>query len=736
MDQNVGAVTEESQRDLISMIFNMEDLAPYEVKKAQDIISGMDPNTTIVGLSKEDLRELLDKKDISQRGQQQPVANPQNEPINWQIPQQVNPSQISYEDAVKKIHRDSVKDLNKDPNIRNYLYALSTDYYGVKGFTENDSRVVAIKAKILNAIQNNELSTINSENLRMYYPEGLQNNDDIDIAAEVEKIDAVYKVRDDSVAQRKDQQPRNEQPEKSYQFQEYDQAELKKAIEESKKTANDRKNYLSDKEFDLYVSELGYDLPQTWKSDLKNSDLSKEEQSQNRRALSNISEESREKNVKGLKRTLDHNKKDLRKVVSGFSHKTSEQDIHKLWGIVASEFCKILKIFTPSDNDSDNIADFKSIAGRYYERKSPRDQDKFLSEFSKIESFLIGSPQDYSAFDEDHQPFNIQSKKELLDMMKKTQKYLKINEYMMKKSELYVYKMNKVEKERLIKQAEKETDTEKKEELLKQASEIKTERTKNRLDLIEENVENLIKCVGEKPIASLLRGKISKQTNHRLNAFSKQFGLSNSEDIQNFIQNQKSDCDIFGLEQSKALISKWIPEQAIHSESVCKNVTEKLEGKKQALKRLIKAVITRTDPFYGHFRLNADIKKINNFLDGRIENLVQAAKNQLNSIQEEKNSLSDSAMIRTKRLEHFLSKQQSIKKDEINSGVISEENQNTVAISEKDQILNHSQNVTVNKKTIKVTKDHIVNGSDDENENPVRSTYQIGHHDITVPPAA
>ena len=543
------------------------------------------------------------------------------------------------------------------------------------------------------------------------------------------RIDANY----GSVTQRALQQPRAKQPGKSHQSEEDYQADWDKAIKESNRIRYDPNNYLSEEENGMgnldnsKLSEVEKDQIRTALSkgknvkgsqrildksgssqtedgieEMKNPRLSKKEQVEVRKALSNTDKKNVGKSQKRIQRKLDNNKKPLPKVFSGFSNTISDQDLSKLSAMVASEFSKILKTFIPFDNDSDNIADFKAIAGRDYEHKKLKDQEKFLSEFSKIESFLMASPDDCSAFDQYDQPTSME---ELLDIMKMVEKHLKTSVKMMTSSELYFYKRNKMKKEELLKQAEKETDNERKEELLKQASEIKTERTKNRLNLIEENVENLIKCVRDKPIAILRGGKINKQTNYRLNAFSKQFGLSDSEKIQNFIQNQKSSSNIFGLEQSKALVETLIPEEASHSEDVCKNVTEKLGVKNKVLKKLILDIIKRTEPLYGSSRLKDDEKEINHVLDGRINNLVKASKNHLKFIQEQKNSLSDSSMIKAKRLENYYrkSKQNSVKKDEINSSAISSENQKTVAISEKDQSLNNIQSATVNKGKTRIT---------------------------------
>ncbi len=614
---------------------------------------GNEAVASVLNGARKTIKETLRSKAQQQQPvvQQQPAPAPVQQPapaapINWQMPVSQQEDR-EYIQAVTTILNHSVEDLLINPKIENILKEFYRDYGGKDIFTENQVKVAGEKAMIVDAKREGKLEEISKAIVRQHYPEGLKNNNGLnnndnwaeevakidavyrarnrqpkqvpqglknnnglnnndDLAEEVANIDAVYRARDGRFQQR----PQSDED-----------ADLQKAIEASKKTAEWHntwgKESLSDEEFAERLPQLGRD---TWRKDLKKSTLSEEEQSQIAMALSNTSEENKEKRLKQINRKLANKEKKASKQKSQIAmalSNTSEENKEKrlkqinrklankekkaskqkkaspmdklsamMAGIIARPFFRTFQSISEHNNIEDILGDFEALLGKHYLNKSPEDQSQCVSDFQEVESFLILGKT------------KTKNKKELQDVMQKVVKYGKIV-----------------------------SDT------------IRSDYLSNQFNQFSAKVSELINWVGNKPMTSLLgHDSLGKQLSHRIDSLSKTFGLFDSKHVQSIIQDKKSKSSVWGLEESKAVIEGLIPEKASDLDTVCEKVIGNLGSKKQVLEKLVANIFRRVSPSNAPFGMPADRAKISSYLGDRIEQYVVASKKRLNTIQEEVDS--------------------------------------------------------------------------------------------------
>ena len=505
--------------------------------------------------------------------QEQPTPLPQKTEMSEEETQEAG---NKYAESVLKIHATSVSDLIKDPKINDYLKAISYSEGPVGNLSGVDINNVMYKALALRAIKSGDSHAIKTlpQEARKFYKEysSVKNNPDNDDDNDLSLQEALLASQESFLNSQKSR--------------ESDESDLAKAIEENKKTEKNRKNYVSDEDFEkLSFDDRAKKFPsvqpkESWRIALKNANLDEEEKAQIRRAPINASPEGEVKNLKKIKRQAEKQNKQT----------ALRNNIGKLSTSVASELRHILKAVEFNDQDDNSLEVLMMAASKEYLNKSARDKNQFISDFEKkIGSFLTEPQAERRAVDDEQEPFKIQDKKELLDVMKKTAKYVNIA--------LHNESLNK-------------------------------------------KIQALIAFVDKKSISSVLGDvNLGNAINRSIRSLSKTFGLSRLQTVKNFIQNQKKGSDSFGLEQVKGLVTTLIPDTANATKTVCENVTEKLGSKKRVLENLIVNIVKKTEPFYATFGLTAhraggsDKKDIVNFIDARINGLVEASKVQLEEIQ-------------------------------------------------------------------------------------------------------
>ena len=477
----------------------------------------------------------------------------------------INSADARYEAAVKRVHSTSLEDLVKDPQFDTIQTGYAQDFRAFDSLTDNDIIVVGNKLQAAKAIRDKKgpdgLSSKAREMYNDYFaknPVGRQNDDDdndpqLQQAIELSKAEAAQAEKRRIIDDKND-------PEL--------QAALK-ASEASEKQAKKRKINEDENDAELQAA---INASKKLKQDsllkqLKNSSLSEEEQRDLRKALAE-SEEIYNRNETSIERKKE---KALKKAIEKVK---KEPGTEKVWKEVAYVMRSFFKKALAHDNDDDNFGDFVATIGERYKNRSNRANVQAESDLEKIELFFQGAQADFSAFDEENpEPFTIENKRQLLDMVKMTQKYVR----------------------------------------------------STGSSFLKNNFANLVKLINKKSIAKLLVENLNKKTTRQLDSLSKTLGLANSKDIQNAIQKSKSESSIFGLDQIKEILSIWIPGESNESLDICKNVIDGLEAEKPKLQTLVLNVIRASQPIYGAFGLAADKKEILGFLGQRIDDLAKVS---------------------------------------------------------------------------------------------------------------
>ncbi|MBM3631799.1 MAG: hypothetical protein FJX00_02305 [Alphaproteobacteria bacterium] len=322
-------------------------------------------------------------------------------------------------------------------------------------------------------------------------------------------------------------------------------------------------------------------------SQLKKSGLSEQEQSSIRKLLvesGEIPDKVHRKIEKSIKRKKEKpRKKDIaiEKAAAG------AENAKKVWKNVAY----VMRGFFEKGFES-----FKSDIDQIYKNKSKRANAQANSDFEKIAPFFKGVQDDFSAFDEGPEPFKIENKRQLLDMLKMTQKYVK-----------------------LIGSSD-----------------------------LDKNFTNLVELIKNKSIASLAGESLTQKTKKELDSWSTKFGLAKADNIQSAIQQSKSQSSVFGLDQIETIISKWIPQEASESEEVCRNAM-RLKEKPRMVQKIFGKIVEEAIPFYAPFGWTEDQNKVKELLSEKIECLADAS---VEKIRPKKISNENEEM-RKKRLQYF-----------------------------------------------------------------------------------
>lgn len=106
--------------------------------------------------------------------------------------------------------------------------------------------------------------------------------------------------------------------------------------------------------------------------------------------------------------------------------------MRKIWAMVANELRAIVSNILHGNYNKD-LEDFRLLICKKYAKKNKSVQDQVESDSNAIENFLTGAQEDRSAFEVEEfggnnpEPYVVKSKKEMIALMRKFQKYLRIS---------------------------------------------------------------------------------------------------------------------------------------------------------------------------------------------------------------------------------------------------------------------------------------------------------------------